>query len=318
MDLQTINLSINPTYLCNFRCSFCYLTHEQLADKKKLSISILEDLAEQIKDAGYKVGHIDLYGGEVGLLPEVYLNDLHNTLVHNFSSSIGVITNLYKVNPYFHRKDIDLSVSYDFDARPGYKSVMGNILTINKPISILMLASPELMAKDVDYMIRFYNRFNNIVSVEIKPYSSNQANVLAVTDKDFEEFIKKWITSPIKKNFTFVNESNIKECLNESYNAYSDNHIYITPSGKFAVLEFDQEGHELFMELDSFQDYIAWTKTEKQRVQSNEICNQCPYLGKCLTEHYRDVKSLENSCNGFRHLLDWANQNLKEPKGQLV
>jgi MoaA/NifB/PqqE/SkfB family radical SAM enzyme len=314
MELPSISLSINPTYLCNFRCDFCYLTPDQLADTKKVSISKIENLLEEIQEAGYKVDHVDLYGGEVGLLPEAYLKDLDNLLFYTSNPSIGVITNLYKINPYFLEPDIQLSVSFDFDARERHDIVMTNMVLINKPLSILMLASPKLMSKDVDYMIRFFNQLANVISVEIKPYSSNQANILPVTDKDFEEFVKRWITSPIKKNFTFVNESNIKECLNESYNAYSDNHIYITPSGKFAVLEFDQEGHELFMELDSFQDYIAWTKTEKQRVQGNEICNQCPYLGKCLTEHYRDVKTLENSCNGFRHLLDWANQNLKESK----
>ena len=33
-----MNLSINPTYYCNFRCDFCYLTPEQLGDRQKIDL----------------------------------------------------------------------------------------------------------------------------------------------------------------------------------------------------------------------------------------------------------------------------------------
>ena len=33
MTLPKINLSINPSYHCNFRCNWCYLTPKQLAYK---------------------------------------------------------------------------------------------------------------------------------------------------------------------------------------------------------------------------------------------------------------------------------------------
>ena len=111
------------------------------------------------------------------------------------------------------------------------------------------------------------------------------------------------------KNFTFVNADRISSSLNGTYSAYSDAHVYITPSGKFGVLEFDINDNEYFLEFNTFKEYLNWSNKEKLKVNNNPICSQCPYLGRCLTEHYRDVKDLTYSCNGFRYLLDWSQAN---------
>ena len=39
---MSITVSINPTYYCNFRCDFCYLTEEQLSDRKIIKREDLE------------------------------------------------------------------------------------------------------------------------------------------------------------------------------------------------------------------------------------------------------------------------------------
>ena len=57
-----MNVSINPSYFCNFRCDFCYLTEEQLSDQKKIELEKLDDLLSQIPN----IEHVDLYGGEIG------------------------------------------------------------------------------------------------------------------------------------------------------------------------------------------------------------------------------------------------------------
>lgn len=318
MDLQNtkpLTISLNPTYLCNFRCEFCYLTPEQLADQKKLDPAKLVALVEDIRSHGYHIEHVDLYGGEVGLLTPAYLEKLDEILNTYSQPTVSVITNLSRINSYFLHDYIDLSVSFDFEAREKHEQVLQNIAKIPKPIAILMLASPNLLKLDVNRMIAILNTFQNVISVEIKPYSSNQANTLPVTDKEYEEFVKRWITSPVSKNFTFVNSNRIKDSLNGVYSAYSDSHVYITPNGKFGTLEFDLDQNEFFLEMDSFNEYLLWARDERGRVDTNAICSACPYLGRCLTEHYRDVKSIENSCSGFRHLLDWASQNSALLKG---
>jgi hypothetical protein len=143
------------------------------------------------------------------------------------------------------------------------------------------------------------------ISEEIKPYSSNQANQHPVSFKDFEVFVKKWIESPVDKKFTFVNELLIQDTISKERNSFSDDHVYITPSGNFGVLEFDLNDNEFFLEYSTFEQYLTWCEKEKLRVSKNKFCKNCEYYGHCLSEHLREVKDINNSCNGFKLLIDW-------------
>jgi hypothetical protein len=300
-----ITLSINPTYLCNFRCAFCYLTPSQLSDRRLLDLATLRLRLQELKQAGYWIEHVDLYGGEIGLLPEAYLRELDELLEHFDNPSIGVNTNLSKVHPYFLEPHVNLSVSFDFEARQASDRVLQNLIGLGRNVAILMLASPELMKRDVDSMIRTFNSIRNIESVEIKPYSQNQANQLISGFTEFEHFVQKWIESPVAMRFGFTNLRLIQESLSKTRNAFSDDHLYITPTGSFAVLDFDAADREFFLELADLKAYDAWAAREKQSVQGNAVCRSCSYLGSCLTEHYRSVAPADPSCSGFRNLLDW-------------
>jgi MoaA/NifB/PqqE/SkfB family radical SAM enzyme len=298
-------VSFNPWYYCNFRCDFCYLTKDQLSDKKLLDLKIFEDRLKEIKQ--YKqIQHVDFYGGEVALLPKQYFLDFKSICTKiNSQIKINIITNLSVVNEITTDKDCYTSVSYDFDCREKSDIVWKNMTLMTKPFSILMLAGNKLIQKNVDEMIMMLNLLSNLECVEIKPYSSNQANQQSVTFSDFESFVKKWIVSSIEKKFDFINEINICESLNKERTSFSDDHVYITPSGKFAVLEFDLNDNEFFLEYDTIEEYFHWSKKEKEKVSKNKFCSNCEYFGNCLSEHLRDVKSLENSCNGFKYLIDW-------------
>lgn len=299
-----MNLSINPTYYCNFRCHFCYLTEQQLSDRQLLDLNILNNRLQEVSSHS-KIEHVDLYGGEIGLLPENYVQDLKSLLRFYGVDSININTNLSMVNKTLIDDDFYLSVSYDFSVREQSERVWNNMFKLERPFSILMLASNKLIGLDVDDMIMQLNLLKNLQSVEIKPYSENQANQLNVTFKDFEEFVKKWITSPIEKKFNFINEQLIEDVLLKEKNSFSDDHIYITPSGNFAVLEFDLNDREYFLHCETFEDYLRWCEKEKERVSKNKFCSSCEYFGNCLSEHLREVKDLKNSCNGFKNLISW-------------
>ncbi len=302
-----MNISINPSYFCNFRCSFCYLTEKQLADQKRISLERLDELLSQVPN----ISHVDLYGGEIGALKKDYFYSLRDIIRKYYKEKINIITNFSMLHEGFFEDDFYLSVSYDFDAREKHDRVYQNMLQSPVPIAVLILASPQVLAKDVDLMIEELNFCKSVESVEIKPYSINQANCHNVTHKDFEDFVKKWINSSIKKNFEFVNELNIHDSLNQKYVAFSDDHVYITPNGKFGVLEFDSDDREYFLELETFDEYLKWAKLEPIKNTSN-ICRSCEYYGHCLTEHYRYVKDLNNSCNGYIGLLNWyKNEKLR-------
>ncbi len=301
--MESITLSINPWYYCNFRCDFCYLTKEQLGDRTLLPLEVLEErIIETISHR--KIQMVDLYGGEVALLPIEYVQGLKQ-LLHTYDIyDINIITNLSVVNEITTDPDFYISVSYDFDARERHELVFRNMTQLQRPFSVLMLASKNLIQKNVPEMIETLNLLENLQSVEIKPYSPNQANQDTVYYTQFEEFVKYFLQYP-NKRFQFVNENLLQAVLDKSRNAFSDDHVYITPSGKYGVLEFDLNDNEFFLEYETLEEYFDWCKKEKARVTRNKYCKNCEYYGNCLSEHLREVKSLEHSCNGFKNLIDW-------------
>jgi len=298
-----MNISINPSYFCNFRCDFCYLSAEQLSNQKKIDLNRLDKMLGEVRKHS-EITWVDLYGGEIGALKKDYFYGLRDVIRNHYADKINIITNFSMLHSGFFEEDFSLSVSYDFEAREKSDLVWQNLMRSEVPVALLILASPTILQTDVDYMINMINCCSAIESVEIKPYSTNQANALPVTHRDFELHIIKWLSSDVPKKFEFVNEHRIEDSLSKSYNAFSSNHIYITPNGKFAVLDFDTNDNELFTELDNFNQYLEWSHNEKNRYIS-DICKQCDYYGHCLTEHYRYVKNLTNGCNGHQYLLNW-------------
>ena len=294
---NTFSVSINPSYFCNFRCDFCYLTPEQLGDQKRIEPKKLDQLLSQIP----QIDHVDLYGGEIGALKKDYYYDIKSVIRKHYNGYININTNFSMLEDRFFEDDITLSVSYDFSAREKANLVFQNMLMSPVPLSVLILASPQVLQMNVDYMIQQLNFCKSVESVEIKPYSINQANSHMVTHREFELFVSQWIESSVKKEFHFENLSRIERSVNKQYNAWSDDHIYITPNGKFAVLEFDEYDKEYFMEIPSYAAYEQWAWREKKIL--SPICQNCNYVGHCLTEHYRYVKDLKYSCNGYINLL---------------
>lgn len=295
-----MNISINPSYFCNFRCDFCYLTEQQLSDTKKIDLNSLDNLLSQVP----KITYIDLYGGEIGALKKDYFYEMKRVIRKYYDGKINIITNFSMLHEGFFEEDITLTVSYDGEAREKWNKVYENILLSPVRVSVLVLASPKVLALDVDDFVTSMNLCSNVRSVEIKPYSTNQANNHAVTHIDFENYVKKWIDSSIPKRFEFTNENYLNDVLDGTRNAFSDDHVYITPNGKFGVLEFDLNDKEFFLELNSYDDYIKWTEKEKQ-YNVSDICRNCKYFGGCLTEHYRFVKDMNNGCNGYYNLIEW-------------
>jgi len=291
-----MTLSINPSYFCNFSCDFCYLTKEQLTTKTLLKLDSLDELLKQVPNIDY----IDLYGGEFSTLPIDYVWNLRNIIRKHYQGEINIVTNFSVLRKEFLDKDISLSISYDFAARERHEEVYNNMLMSEKEFSILILASKEVIEMDVSQMVEELNILGNLTSVEIKPYSINQANQHTVTHRNYEDFVRKWLNK--EKKFTFINEIKIQESKDKVYDAFSNNHVYITPGGKFAVLEFDEEDKEYFLELDSFKEYKDWSNKEPEKL--SPICLSCEYVGHCLTEHYRYVKDLDNSCSGYIGLLN--------------
>lgn len=302
-----IVLSINPSYFCNLRCSFCYLSVDQLSSPQTISDELLFERLSTVS-AHRLIDHVDLYGGEIALIKPQKLKDLLNVIRLFYKDKINIITNLTVMNQVFLDEDITLSISWDFFAREQHDKVYQNMLELDKDFHILILASEELVhmsEMDLDLMIKKLNKLPRLKTVEIKPFSDNLFHPQAVTFLEHEEWLKKWILKINQFNFDFINIRKIEDSLKKRYSSWSDDHLYITPQGLFAALEFDKDNKEYFLELADFSAYELWTLNEKNKVQNNSYCGNCEYLGSCLSEHLQPVKNLDHSCNGFKSLLSW-------------
>lgn len=298
-------VSINPSYKCNFSCSHCYLSKTQLKDSTKIDLKDLRIALDKINDFK-KIEHIDFYGGEIGILPFLYLIKLHS-LFKKYVDKINVITNLFIVNPYFNFEDVSLSVSYDFIFRQSHEKVFDNMCSLNKEISVLTLAIPSILKMDISKFIDKLNSCKNVRSLEIKKYSSSLNNNFSYDSYqlDYESFILKLLDKEKDMNFKFINKDLIENSISKKYNAFSNNHLYVTPQNKIAVLDFDKDNKEYFKILKDLNEYKDWCENEKKRVHKNEFCNKCEFKGHCLTEHIRlpDKSNYINSCDGAYLLL---------------
>ena len=121
--------------------------------------------------------------------------------------------------------------------------------------SVLCLGTKEVMSHSKEHWWTMFNRIDfesakanngksHFKSVELKPYSANQANDQGVTHAQFEDYVLELLVQEPgskKGDYEFVNKKKVIASLNKEYNAFSDDHLYITPNGKFAVLEFDKD-----------------------------------------------------------------------------
>jgi hypothetical protein len=316
---QDIALSINPLYRCNFRCSFCYLTPEQLADKAVLDLNVLSSRLNELQ-RHRRISHIDLYGGEITLLDDVYTDEMFTIIRKFYQGPVNIVTNLSRIGTACLRDDVILSVSWDDHLRQDHHKVLSNIISMDREVHLLMLASPKMLQwseEKLDEVITVLNSVSNITSVEIKPYSTNQANNHKTSNREFEQFIVRWLMRKDSFLFSFTNERNILRSLAGTANSWSDDHLYITPEGKFAVLEFDENFQEYFLSLGDFESYLNWCELEKHRIHHNARCSKCDYLGSCLSEHLRNQFDPADSCDGFKGLLEWYKSNLTLERGEL-
>lgn len=306
-----IDISINPTYYCNFRCGFCYLTEKQLSSKQKLNPAILSIMLQEISRT-HQIRHVDLYGGEITVLPRSYQQELLSVIRSRTAATINLVTNLtVPESPLVQDPDVTVSVSYDQLSRQYHDRTITNMMALQRSFSVITLCSKDFLDNvDIDVYVDTMNMFGKSLSlVEIKPYSSNQANQHIVPYTRYEQFVIDLIEHP-RREFHLRNMDYMDQVIDGTHNAYSNDHVYITPNDKYAVLEFDLLGNEYFKELDRFEDYIKWADQEPARMDTGK-CKDCKYRGKCLSEHLQHVESLDDSCNGFYNLLEyWENDSV--------
>ena len=70
-----------------------------------------------------EINHIDLYGGEIGILKKDKLEAITNTIRFYYKDKININTNLSVIRDEFLQPDYYISVSWDFHSRQDYIKV---------------------------------------------------------------------------------------------------------------------------------------------------------------------------------------------------
>lgn len=293
-----IDLSINLSYFCNLRCKFCYLGEERLSDHKKLPEHRLDKLLREVTKS-YRLRAIDFYGGEIALVGLEYWQGIRELVKSYEPRELRMITNLTVVNEIVMDPEVDLYVSWDWKAREQSARVEKNMRELERPFGLLMLGLDETL--DIyDMNLSIVTGIDNLTSVEVKPYSNSKFNQgfgsIAAATALIERL--RGITDKEIRNITAA-----RSAIAGERDAYSKDHLFVTPNGELSVLDFDDNDCEFFRILEDVSAFVEWQKEERRFVSQNEACKGCRYLGRCLTEHYRKVEPTDGNCSGFKNLL---------------
>lgn len=306
MESRSIDLSINPSYLCNLRCSFCYLGEKNLRDKEKISLGLLKSRLDEIC-ISRKLGHVDVYGGEITVLPEAYVEAIIALIKTYRPDSISLVTNLTRLPKYLQDPEIGINVSYDFSARNKNIEVLRNMMWLNRSFSIITLVSPVFVSKelDPDRVIRTLKALSYLHSFELKPYSQSKTSQGTVSSDVYEKLVLTYLLKIKDSSFIFKNKYLLDEIL-QSNNSYPiEDHLFINPQGKFCIL-VQEAGKEFFQPYESFNRFLEEKNKRTDEALKNSFCKSCKYFGKCLTEH----PVLNDVCSGYRGLIDQYRQLL--------
>lgn len=260
-------LTIHPTYICNFACDFCH-QNEYGDSRDYLDLDLLGQVLSTIDKP---INRICLMGGEVSVLPDKYLIRLLD-MVETYNVPIGTQTNLFKINPLLLKHDI--TVSYDFDARPQYEKVFQNMLMLEKPYDITTVISRKVFRKDINELFAFYSSLRNLRLLKLLPQKATfKGDPNSPTVEEFTSFIKTFI----KLNPSF-------EVSQKDASFSEDKDLIIAPDG---TLHTDR-----------------WHGTQ---IVETSVCYTCSFRDKC------DIKGLispdsEETCDYKKFLIDSINK----------
>jgi hypothetical protein len=223
-------------------------TQCQLGSKDLLPIPVLAGRLEDILNSGYRIGQVEIDGGELTLMPEEYLYSLKWILHYYGITDIVLITNLTSITSSVIMDDqFSLAVSYDFEHTEQQEKVWNNLVNLQRPFSILTVACEDVVKSNPTSMVEEINSLHHCLSWEIRPYGLKK-NV-------FDDFIKSISDQP-NKRFQFYNTEVPQETIKRPYGEFSGLVLHITPSGQYGLVEADLEGNEYLLETNNLFQYL--------------------------------------------------------------
>lgn len=299
MNKYIDNLSIQPSFYCNFNCPYCYLGKLR-KDESLLPLNKLEMRLKEISEK-YYVRNITLYGGEISLLDKGYLQSLSN-LCESICSKITVVSNLSNLwlVDFCDSKNYTLSISLN-EERPNYIKTLNKIESLerkdNKNLSIVVL--PSILNKSPESLLNFYNNIGiDIFFIQYHPsiYSETSYNI---SIDEYSNFLKGIIEQYFIGNYSIkiINEDILR---NKEYNPNLDGFLFINPQGNYSTVIY-KDNIEEYLEFDNLRKWEECCK--KEYIRYFNQCQFCEYFNHCKAEHLEVINKKE--CSGLYKLQKW-------------
>lgn len=282
-SIQPLTLEIMPSFFCNGRCDFCYLG-PAVKDRTTLLIDDARAVLER-----YRPSRIDLFGGELSILPQSYVRDLVS-LCLQYTNDVSLTTNLAQswILEFSDRLSINVSIGSNRDPNVIRRTAQNLKNAESRKLTALVVITPSMLNFDFSEVERL-----GFGSVAFLPYSPSvhASASYRVANKDFEQFMIR--------AYSYFQHSKTKLLINRG-DPTARSTLFVLPNGKPAVLAFDDQGREYFLPVTD-NEYAVFCDHE---LKSNPRCLRCSHFHDCGAEHLRPYDD-NDSCPGFFKFLEF-------------
>lgn len=311
--MKHIDIDIITNYFCNFNCEYCFLHHMKSIKQTIDTVKLCNQL--DMISSKYTIGNINIYGGEVSLLPLGYLKEIIE--VCNRYAKVNVITNFTnnECNEFLDGQHVTISTSIN-EERSCNQEVENSLLyTDITNLSVIQVVTPSLLSKQPKEVLEHLELFKKDVS--FLPYSpAKMAKVnYDISNNDFSIFMKGIISEYLSGDYSFriSNINQLNDVIQGKYNPRMQSILFINPFNEYTGICYD-DGFEYFKTFDKFEEWEV--ACQHEATEYYKKCKQCEYYGHCYAEHIKEWKGTDECC-GMKSLVKWYEENIHKDNGGL-
>ena len=317
MDKPLITVSVMPTYLCNNNCNYCYLGGMGCLNNPDILVpKVLKARLEEVSER-YDIERIELYGGDLSLVPENTRNELFR-ISRYYSNDVKVTWTAIELALKHGFKEEDINISINPERADYSRNTF--LLKKHNKVGVITVVTDRLL-RSVSPEELFETVLHNARgNVTLMPYidHSNTPNPY-VSNMDYSSYlltaVKYYNNSDCKKRFCFTNDVLIRDCIDHRYSCAMRNNVFITPNGKFACIDFDSTTKQEY--FHKFKNLSQWEeRCNEEDLDRVHHCGTCEYYTTCLADHFkrpdqrRSYETEYDICNGLTPVIDWYKENI--------
>ncbi len=298
--MKNLTLSIMPSYKCNFKCQYCYLGNLIQSDNL-LSLENLESSLLELKQL-YNIKNVSLYGGELSLLDNVYLQRLADLIKLQLpKSSISLTSNFSNENilTFCLLNNIKLNVSLN-EERYQYSKTLQQIkeYTGTKLFDLTVVVLPSIINRPINELYKFYNKLGFDVFF-IQHHNSVYKKSCSISLDQFSRFLYDFICYHSMQSDAKFKIENLNVLNDTDFDPNTEGYLFINPNGKYCTTVF-KNNIEQYVTFDNLQQWQTFC--EKSYQTYIKSCSTCKYFNKCKAEHLETLNN-NNECSGLKRLL---------------